>query len=144
MEAHEDYTEQHQDIRNEKGIDYGDVIEEVNFDYAKKLTAVNAVALALLAKAPPAPQTVQIGGIVEPSATLKWDKPDSDLIKGYKIYWCLTTEPLWTNSRYVGDISEHTLEGIVIDNYLFGVSAVGEDGYESVVSYPGGLIQDEV
>ncbi|NBC24293.1 MAG: M28 family peptidase [Bacteroidetes bacterium] len=142
MEAHEDYTEQHQDIRMENGIDYGDVIEEVNFDYAKKLTAVNAVALASLAKAPPAPQNIEIGGAVEPAATLRWEKTDSDLVKGYKIYWRLTTEPLWTNSRYVGDVSEHTLEGIVIDNYLFGVSAVGNDGYESVVSYPGGLIQD--
>lgn len=142
MEAHEDYTEQHQDIRTENGIDYGDVIEEVNFDYAKKLTAVNAVALASLAKAPPAPQNVEIGGAVEPAANLQWEKQDSELVKGYKIYWRLTTEPLWTNSRYVGDVSEHTLEGIVIDNYLFGVSAVGEDGYESVVSYPGGLIED--
>lgn len=142
MEAHEDYTEQHQDIRTENGIDYGDVIEEVNFEYAKKLTAVNAVALASLAKAPPAPQNVEIGGAVEPAATLRWEKPESDLVRGYKIYWRLTTEPLWTNSRYVGDVNEHTLEGIVIDNYLFGVSAVGEDGYESVVSYPGGLIEN--
>ncbi len=142
MEAHEDYTEQHQDIRTENGIDYGDVIEEVNFEYAKKLTAVNAVALASLAKAPPSPQNVLIGGAVEPAATLRWEKPDSDLVRGYKIYWRLTTEPLWTNSRYVGDVSEHILEGIVIDNYLFGVSAVGENGYESVVSYPGGLIDD--
>lgn len=142
MEAHEDYSEQHQDIRTENGIDYGDVIEEVNFDYAKKLTAVNAVALASLAKAPPAPQNVEIGGIVEPAATLRWEKPDSELVKGYKIYWRLTTEPLWTNSKYVGDVSEHTLEGIVIDNYLFGVSVVGQDGYESVVSYPGGLIEN--
>lgn len=142
MEAHEDYSEQHQDIRIENGIDYGDVIDEVNFEYARKLTAVNAVALASIAKAPPAPKNVKIGGIVEPAATLRWDKPNSDLIRGYKIYWRLTTEPLWTNSRYVRDVSEHTLEGIVIDNYLFGVSAVGDDGYESVVSYPGGLIED--
>ncbi|NBC02391.1 MAG: M28 family peptidase [Bacteroidetes bacterium] len=142
MEAHEDYTEQHQDIRTENGIDYGDVIEEVNFDYARKLTAVNAVALASLAKAPPAPKNVEIGGAVEPAATLRWEKQDSDHLQGYKIYWRLTTEPVWTNSRYIGDVSEHTLEGIVIDNYLFGVSAVGQDGYESVVSYPGGLIED--
>lgn len=142
MEAHEDYTEQHQDIRVENGIDYGDVVEEVNFDYAKKLTAVNAVALASLAKAPPSPKNVQIGGAVQPSTTLKWEKPESELIKGYKIYWRLTTEPLWNNSRYIGDVNEYTLENVVIDNYLFGVSAVGEDGYESVVAYPGGLIED--
>lgn len=142
MEAHENYTQQHQDIRTEDGIEYGDVVEHVNFDYAKKLTAVNAVAMASLAKAPPAPKNVEIGGAVQPSTTLRWDKPESDLIKGYKIYWRPTSQPLWESQRYVGDVSEFTLENIVIDNYLFGVSAVGKDGHESVVSYPSGLIRD--
>lgn len=142
MEAHENYNQQHQDIRTEDGIEYGDVIEHVNFDYAKKLTAVNAAAMASMAKAPPQPQNVEIGGAVQPNTTLRWEKPDSDLIKGYKIYWRPTSAPLWEHSRYVGDVSEFTLEGIVIDNYLFGVSAVGEDGHESVVAYPGGLIRD--
>lgn len=142
METHENYNHQHQDIRTEDGIEYGDVIEGVNFDCAKKLTAVNAIAMAALAKAPPQPQNVQIGGAVQPSTTLRWKKPDSDLIKGYKIYWRPTTAPLWENVRYVGDVSEFTLEGIVIDNYLFGVTAVGKDGHESVVAYPQGLIRD--
>lgn len=142
MEAHENYTQQHQDIRVEDGIEYGDVLEHVNFDYAKKLTAVNAVAMASLAKAPPKPDSVEIGGAVQPSTTLRWDKPDSDLIKGYKIYWRATSAPLWQHSRFVEDVSEFTLEGIVIDNYLFGVSAVGKDGHESVVAYPSGLIRD--
>jgi len=142
MEAHENYNRQHQDVRTKNGIDYGDVIEGVNFDYARKLTAVNAVALASLAEAPPKPQNVEIGGAVQPSTTLRWEKPDSDLIKGYKIYWRRTTAPLWQNVRYVDDVSEFTLENIVIDNYLFGVSAVGKDGHESVVAYPSGLIRD--
>ncbi len=142
MEAHENYHRQHQDIRTEDGIEYGDLIEGVNFDYARKMTAVNAVALASLAKAPPRPQNVRIGGAVQPSTTLRWEQPESDLIKGYKIYWRATTAPLWQYSRYVGDVSEFTLEGIVIDNYLFGVSAVGHNGHESVVSYPYELIQD--
>lgn len=142
MEAHENYTQQHQDIRTEDGIEYGDVLEHVNFDYAKKLTAVNAIAMASLAKAPPKPDSVEIGGAVQPSTTLRWDKPDSDLIKGYKIYWRATSAPFWQHSRFVGDVSEFTLEGIVIDNYLFGVSAVGKDGHESVVTYPSGLIRD--
>lgn len=142
MEAHENYTQQHQDIRTEDGIEYGDVIEHVNFNYAKKLTAVNAVAMASLAEAPPKPQNVEIGGAVEPSTTLRWDKSDSDLVKGYKIYWRPTSAALWKNVRYVGDVNEFTVENVVIDNYLFGVTAVGEDGHESVVSYPGGLIRD--
>lgn len=134
MEAHENYTQQHQDIREENGIKYGDVIEHVNFNYAKKLTAVNAINLASLAWAPPAPENVAIGGIVEPSAKLKWDKVEG--VKGYKIYWRDTTSPTWDYSRYVGDISEFTLSGIVIDNYFFGVAAVGENGFESVVVFP--------
>lgn len=142
MEAHENYNWQHQDIRTEDGIEYGDVIEHVNFDYAKKLTAVNAVVMASLAKAPPKPENVEIGGAVEPSTTLRWEKPDSNLIKGYKIYWRPTSKPLWESKRYVGDVSKFTLENIVIDNYLFGVSAVGKDGHESVVAYPSGLIRD--
>lgn len=144
MEAHENYNRQHQNIRTENGIKYGDVIEKVNFDYAQKLTAVNAVALASLAKAPPKPQAVKIGGAVEPSTTLKWNKPKDpeNNIRGYKIYWRKTTAPLWENQRFVGDISKFTLKGHVIDNYLFGVSTVGKNGHESVVSYPTGLIRN--
>ncbi len=71
MEAHENYNRQNQDIRTEDGIEYGDVVEAVNFDYAEKLTAVNAINMASLAWAPPAPKNVEIGGIVEPSAKTK-------------------------------------------------------------------------
>jgi Zn-dependent M28 family amino/carboxypeptidase len=134
MEAHENYTQQHQDIRTEDGIAYGDTFEHVNFPYAKKLTAVNAINLASLASAPPPPQDLAIGGIVEPSVKFKWKK--SDGAKGYKIYWRDTTSPTWDHSRYVGDVSEFTLEGIVIDNFFFGVAAVGANGHESIVTFP--------
>lgn len=140
MEAHENYTQQHQNIREENGIKYGDVIEHVNFGYAKKLTAVNAINLASLAWAPPAPKNVAIGGIVEASAKFKWDKVDGAI--GYKIYWRDTTSPTWDNSRYVGDISEFTLRGIVIDNYFFGIAAVGKNGYESLVVFPNDVIRN--
>jgi len=112
MEAHENYTQQHQDIRVEDGIAYGDVLEHVNFKYAAKLTAVNAINLASIAWAPPAPQTVKIGGIVKPAAKFQWSKVDG--AKGYKIYWRDTTSPTWDYSRYVGDVTEFTLEGILL------------------------------
>lgn len=140
MEAHENYNRQHQDLRTENGIKYGDVIEGVNFDYAKKLTAVNAINMASLAWAPPAPENVEIGGIVEPSVKLRWEKPEGK-IAGYKIYWRDTTAPQWQHSRFVGDVNEFTLEGIVIDNYFFGVSSVGENGHESVVVFPSGTFR---
>ncbi|MDX1364574.1 MAG: M28 family metallopeptidase [Arenibacter latericius] len=139
MEAHENYTQQHQDIRIEDEISYGDVLEHVNFDYAKKLTAVNAINLAALAWAPPAPKEVGIGGIVAPSVKLQWSAVSG--AKGYKIYWRDTTSPTWDHSRYVGDVTDFTLDGIVIDNYFFGVSAVGENGFESVVVFPNKIIR---
>ena len=134
MEAHENYNQQHQDIREENGIKYGDVIEHVNYNYAKKLTAVNAINLASLAWAPPAPKSVAVGGIVEPSTKLKWNKVDGAV--GYKIYWRDTTSPTWDYSRPVGYVTEFTLDGIVIDNYFFGVSSIGENGFESIVTFP--------
>jgi Peptidase family M28 len=140
METHENYTRQHQDIRVENGIQYGDVIEGVNFNYAAKLTAVNAITMASLAWAPPAPEQVKIGGAVQPNTTLEWDKPKADDIAGYRIYWRLTTAPQWQYNKFVGNINQYTLEGLVIDNYLFGVSAVGKNGHESVVVFPSGLI----
>lgn len=139
MEAHENYTQQHQNIRVENGIKYGDTFEHVNFEYAKKLTAVNAITMAGLVSAPPSPKNVGIGGIVEPSAKLQWDKVDGAV--GYKIYWRDTTSPTWDHSRYVGDVSRFLLEGIVIDNFFFGVSAVGKDGHESVVVFPSKIVR---
>ena len=140
METHENYDMQHQDIRTENGIAYGDVIEGVNFDYARKLTAVNAIALAGIAWAPKPPETVMIGGAVQPSTRLKWDKAKSTQLAGYKVYWRETTSAQWEYSKWVGDVNQATLDNIVIDNYLFGVAAVGKDGNESIVVYPKTLI----
>ena len=139
MEAHENYTQQHQDIRNENGTSYGDIVEHVNFEYAGKLTAVNAINLASIAWAPPSPKEVKIGGIVEPSARLLWSKVDGAV--GYKIYWRDTTAPNWEHSRDIGDVTEFTLEGIVIDNYLFGVSSISKDGFESPIVFPNSILR---
>lgn len=141
METHENYDRQHQDIRTENGIEYGDVIEGVDFDYASKLTAVNAITLAGLAWAPAAPERVMIGGAVRPSTTLQWTAVKDKDLAGYKIYWRDTTAPQWQYSRFVSaETTEYTLKNIVIDNYLFGVAAVGKNGHESVVAYPSTLI----
>lgn len=140
MEAHENYNRQHQDLRTENGIKYGDVIEGVNFDYAAKLTAVNAINLASLAWAPPQPSKVSIGGAVQPSTFLKWEAVEG--AAKYKIYFRDTTSPQWQYSREVsGDLTEYTLEGIVIDNYLFGVASVSENGHESLVVFPSEVVR---
>jgi len=141
METHENYTRQHQDLRTEDGIAYGDVVEGVNFEYASKLTAVNAATLASIAWAPPEPQDVLIGGAVQPSTRLTWSEPASPNLAGTKVYWRDTTSPQWQYERFVpAGTAAITLEGIVIDNYLFGVASVSQDGNESPVVFPQGLI----
>jgi len=140
METNEHYDRQHQDLRTEDGRVYGDTIDGVDFDYAAKLTALNAVSLAGMAWAPPPPADVAIEGAVSPDTTLKWSRPpaaQAPNLAGYRVYWRLTTEPQWTRSVYVGDVTEHTLENIVIDNHFFGVAAVAKDGTESPVVFPG-------
>ncbi|CDF79685.1 leucine aminopeptidase-related protein [Formosa agariphila KMM 3901] len=140
MEAHENYTQQHQDVRTENGINYGDTFEHVNFEYNKKLTTVNAINLASLANAAPAPTTVAIGGIVEAAAKLKWNAVEGAV--GYKIYWRDTTSPTWDYSRTVGNVTAFTLDGIVIDNFYFGVASINENGFESPVVFPNSIIKN--
>lgn len=140
METNEHYDRQHQDLRTEGGRAYGDTIDGVDFDYAAKLTALNAVSLAGMAWAPPPPANVTIEGAVGPDTTLAWDRPpaaQAPNLAGYKVYWRLTTAPQWTDSVYVGDVAAHTLGNVVIDNYFFGVAAVAKDGTESPVVFPG-------
>lgn len=142
MEAHENYTQQHQDIRMEDGIEYGDKLKHVNFDYAAKLTGVNAITLASLAAAPPPPPLVMIGGTVRPSARLKWEAPETDMpVAGYYLHYRLTTEPQWSHKRFVpaGQL-DYTFTNLVVDNYFFGVSSVSSGGHESLVVFPSTLI----
>jgi len=137
METHENYNRQHQDIRVEDGIEYGDVVEWVDFDYVAKITSLNASVMASMAWAPPAPSNVTIGGSNRPSATLSWELSDNPNLAGYKVYWRDTTAPQWEHFRWAGKVDTLTLENVIIDNYLFGVAAVGRDGNESVIVFPG-------
>ena len=140
METNENYTRQHQDLRTEDGIAYGDTLDGVNFDYAAKLTGLNAVSLAAMAWAPNPPTNVEITGAVQPSTTLKWEALDTQQnpqLAGYKIYWRHTDAPQWEFSKFVGNVTQATLDNVVIDNYFFGVASVNKEGLESPVVYPG-------
>lgn len=140
METNEHYHRQHQDLRTENGIDYGDTIEGVNFDYAAKLTALNAVSLAGMAWAPNPPLQVKIKGAVQPNTTLSWGKAnekENPQLAGYRIYWRYTDAPQWQYSKFVGMVTEFELENVVIDNYFFGVASVSKDGNESPIVFPG-------
>jgi Zn-dependent M28 family amino/carboxypeptidase len=135
-ETHEDYTRQHQDLRTEGGIEYGDVAEAVDFPYAAKITALNAAALASLAWAPASPRNATIRGAVQPHTTLRWEPVASANLAGYRVYWRDPTDAAWTHSRWVGDVTEFTLENVVVDNHFFGVAAVSRSGQESLVVFP--------
>lgn len=136
METNENYNRQHQDLRVENGVRYGDVIEGVNFPFAAKLTALNAATLAALGWAPARPAEVTIRGAVEPSPTLRWQPVGAPDLLGYRVYWREPTDAQWTHSRWVGNAQEYTVENVIIDNYFFGVAAVDREGHESLPVFP--------
>ena len=136
METNEHYDRQHQDLRTENGRRYGDVIEGVDFPYAAKMTALNAAVLAALAWAPPAPDSVRVSGAVQASTTLRWNAVQAPDLLGYRIYWREPTSATWQHSRWVGNVTQATLENIIIDNYFFAVAAVDREGHESLAVFP--------
>lgn len=134
-EANENYTRQHQDLRTENGVRYGDVIEGVDFAYLANVTRLNVISLAALASAPAPPTGVDISGAVSADTTVKW-KPAADATR-YRLWWRSTTDPQWRYSRDAAPTGQAMLKDVNIDDWFFGVSAVGADGYESPVVFPG-------
>ena len=134
-EAAENYTRQHQDLRTDGAIAYGDVISGVDFPYLAQVVRVNVVSLAALAMAPAPPAQVKISGAVTADTTLAWTP--SPGASAYRVWWRDTTAPQWTHSRAAGDAATLTLKDVNIDDFAFGVSAVSADGYDSPVEFPG-------
>jgi hypothetical protein len=73
---------------------------------------------------------------VQPSPTFRWNASPSPDVIGYRIYWRKPSEVNWTQSRFVGNVTQFTLPNVIIDNYFFGVAAVGRNGHESLVAFP--------
>jgi len=137
MEMHENYDRQHQNVRVENGVAYGDVLEGVNFEYARKITAADAATLAALSWAPAPPRAARLGGAVQPAAVLTWQPPeDSANVAGYRVYWRRTDAPTWDHWEDVGLATRYVFAGRVVDNWFFGVASVSRDGDESVVVFP--------
>jgi hypothetical protein len=134
-EAIENYNRQHQDVRVENGIHYGDVIDGVDFAYLAQIARLNIVSMAALASAPAPPGGVTIAGAVSSDTTVTW-RPVTGAAS-YRVYWRGTTEPQWSNHRDAGAATTLKLENIVIDDYFFGVSAISADGFESPIEFPG-------
>jgi hypothetical protein len=134
-EMNENYTRQHQDIRVEKGIKYGDVIEHIDFEYLRKNTSMNLANLANLAKAPAVPDEVRIDVKKLTNSTyLYWKAPKTGTVKGYYILIRETTSPVWQKKVYTESLEMRLPYSK--DNYFFAVQAVNETGNESLPVIP--------
>ncbi len=131
-EAAENYDRQHQDIRVEHGVSYGDVLDGVDFPYLAKVTRLNVITLAALASAPAPPSQIDLQGAVSPDTTVKWRPVPG--AAAYRVWWRDTTEPQWRYSRLVTGAAEGKLAGVNIDDWFFGVSSLSADGFESPVA----------
>jgi hypothetical protein len=136
-EPNEDYTHQHQNVRVENGIRYGDLPEFVDYGYIAQVARLNAATLATLARAPARPKGV---GLLTRRLTndtdLQWTANTEDDLAGYEIVWRETSSPVWTHAVAVGNVSSYTVKGMSKDNYFFGVRAVDRQGNRSPVSFP--------
>lgn len=137
-EPHEDYRREHQDVRTEQGVPYGDTVDRVDFDYLAQVTRLNAITLAALADAPGPVRGVAISGAVTTDTVMTWT-PQAG-VAGYRVWWRDTTAPQWQRSRSYAagvDPGHAVLKNIDLDDFFFGVSAVSADGWESPVTFPG-------
>ena len=136
-ETHEDYTHQHQTVKMVDGKQYGDLPEFVDFGYVANAARINLIGLANLALAPAKPKgvTMLTGGLTN-DTSLKWNANSDGDLAGYEIVWRDTTVPLWTNSKFVGNVTTYTFKEMSKDNYFFGVRSVDRAGHKSPVVYP--------
>ncbi|MFL6595295.1 MAG: M28 family peptidase [Chthoniobacterales bacterium] len=136
-EPNEDFRHQHQDLREENGVKYGDLPEFCDFDYIAQVARVNAAALGALASAPATPQDVKVQTKeLTNSTTLQWKANNEPDLAGYQIVWRDTTAPFWEHSESVGNVTQYTFPKLSKDNVLFGVCAVDKDGNVSPAVYP--------
>jgi Zn-dependent M28 family amino/carboxypeptidase len=135
-EPNENYAHQHQDIRVEDGVQYGDLEEFLDYDFIARVAKVNLAALWSLANAPPAVRNVTVDtSNLGNDSHLSWSLVGGDNVKGYEVVWRPTNAPQWTHSQFVGNV-DSTVVQLSIDNVIFGVRSVGQNGYKSPVSIP--------
>ena len=136
-EVNEEFRHQHQNVRVENGVQYGDLPQFVDFAYIANVARVNAASLAALAWAPSRPKGVSIlTARLSNDTDLRWEANKEPDLAGYEIVWRDTTSPVWTNSKAVGNVTSYTMKGMSKDNYFFGVRAIDKDGNRSPVTYP--------
>jgi Peptidase family M28/Fibronectin type III domain len=135
-EPNENYQHQHQNVRIENGVQYGDLPQFDDFNYIAKVARVNAASLAALASAPARPRNVTVFSGLSNDTQLKWDAGKESHIAGYEVVWRDTTEAVWTHTRVVGKVNSFTMKGMSKDNYFFAVRAIDREGNKSPASFP--------
>ena len=123
-------------VVGEDGVQYGDLVRFVVFDYVARATKVNLATLAALADAPAAPADSEIIAVeLTNDTTLTWKQNKEEDVSGYEIVWRKTSAPLWEHSVRIGKVGRYTLP-LSKDNFFFGVRSVDEQGNRSPVSFP--------
>ncbi|CAL8575920.1 hypothetical protein XPA_001815 [Xanthoria parietina] len=130
------YAHQHQNTRVEKGKQYGDLIDFVDFEYIARVGRVNGAALWSLANAPASPRNVTVNTtLLSNNSQFQWLASNESLLAGYEILWRPTDAPFWTHAMPLGKVKTATI-GLSKDNVIFGIRAVGRNGYGSPASFP--------
>jgi hypothetical protein len=133
-EYREDFSRQHQTIRTENGVEYGDVPKYVDFDYVANVARLNAATLASLASGPAPPSKVRlVTANLENDSTLKWEP--SHGATSYEVLWRATSSPEWEHAQNVGNVTTSTLK-LSKDNVIFAVRAVDNEGHRSLPVVP--------
>ncbi|KAF2193096.1 putative zinc metalloprotease [Zopfia rhizophila CBS 207.26] len=136
VEPNEDYAHQHQDIRVENGKQYGDLIEFVDFEYTARAARVSLATLWSLANAPGKVQNVTVDtATLNNDSKFNWIMSNDPELEGYEVVWRPTTAPLWTHMLFVGKTNTATVP-LSKDNVIFGIRAVGKNGYKSPATFP--------
>jgi hypothetical protein len=135
-EFREDFHHQHQNVRTENGIEYGDLAKFVDFDYVARVARLNAATLASLASGPAPPANVHLlTKDLENDSTLTWEASPGALASGYEVLWRATTSPEWEHVQKVGNVLRTTLK-LSKDNVIFAVRAVDAEEHPSLPVVP--------
>jgi hypothetical protein len=135
-EFREDFHHQHQNVRTENGIEYGDLAKFVDFDYVAHVARLNAATLASLASAPAPPANVHLlTKDLENDSTLTWDASPGGPAAEYEVLWRATSSPEWEHAQKVGSVKRVTLK-LSKDNVIFAVRAVDAAGHRSLPVVP--------
>jgi hypothetical protein len=135
-EFREDFHHQHQNVRTENGIEYGDLVKFVDFDYVAHVARLNAATLASLASAPAPPAKVHLlAKDLENDSTLTWENSPGGLAAGYEVLWRATPSPEWEHVEKIGNVTRATLK-LSKDNVIFAVRAVDAQGHRSLPVVP--------